>query len=41
MTGTAFDASQAPLLAPPPGPVDADHVLEQFLGYVGALDLAL
>jgi superfamily II RNA helicase len=41
MTSTAFDASQAPLLAPPPGPVDADHVLEQFLGYVGALALAL
>ena len=41
MTDTACDVRQAPLLAPPPGPVDADHVLEQFLGYVGALGLAL
>jgi len=41
MTDTASAASLAPLLAPPPGPVDADHVLEQFLGYVGALGLSL
>ena len=41
MTEPASAASPAPLLAPPPGPVDADHVLEQFLGYVGALGLSL
>src|ERR1700690_4010133 len=41
MTGTASDASQAPPLAPPAGPVDADHILEQFLGYVAALGLSL
>ena len=41
MTGTASDASQAPLLAPPSGPVNPDQILEQFLGYVAALGLTL
>jgi ATP-dependent helicase YprA (DUF1998 family) len=41
MTDTVSDGRQAPLLAPPPGPVDADHMLEQFLGYVATLGLSL
>ena len=41
MTDPASDLRPAPPLAPPPGSVDADHILEQFLGYVAALGLSL